>query len=208
MAFERNKLVVAGAIVFAGMGASMHARAGDERAVLISEDGRLEYELQGQPMAGMALPGDAELHCNYSSEAPHSGERTLRFGDGNRAVFSTRRIQFITADGAKTQIDDDADVSRKNWWCREDGLFLFSSVMNAGGKLGAVRVEWLSSSGGRNNTTLVTVPPHGENVNWSYKHSRLVDECLGMTFQLQGRARNGSPKPAQLLEYKLCPAGI
>ncbi len=205
MTFERNKLLLGWAIVLAGMGASMHARAGDERAVSVSEDGRQKYELKGQPVADAPLPGDGELHCKYSSR---SGEKTLRFADGNRAAFSARRIQFITAEGTNTRIDDAADVSRKNWWCREDGLVLFSSVMNAAGKLSAVRVEWLKSDGARNNTTLVTVPAQGENVSWSYEHSRIVDECLGMTFQLEERARNGSPIPARLLEYRLCPAGI
>ncbi|HEY5995007.1 MAG TPA: hypothetical protein VIU46_10470 [Gallionellaceae bacterium] len=193
--------LLAGMFAFAGIAAVVPACASDA-----SEDARQEYALEkqaGTAVAATSDAGDAELHCAYLPAAAKPGEKTFRFEDGNKAEFSASRIQFVTADGSKTQIEDGAEVARKNWWCQADGIVLFRSVKSAGGKLGAVKVEWFDSRGARISVMRVKVP--GENGDWSYERSRVVDECLGMTFRVQ---EGKNAKPARFVEYKLCPSGI
>jgi hypothetical protein len=210
MAIDREKMVLAGFVVVTGIAAFMPASASDvpdKEAVIVNEDGRLEYALHGQAAPGAPSAGARGRHCRYLAP-PGPGEKTVLFRDGNKAVFSANRIQFLAPGGAKKQIEGGADVSRKDWWCQADGLVLFESVQAPDGRLAAVKVEWFDTKGARNTVTRVNVPPHGENADWSYAHSRLVDECLGMTFRVSERGPDGAQRPPRFVEYKLCPTGI
>lgn len=177
------------------------------KAAVVGEDARVEYfaNVRNAATASMHQAENEELHCNYIA-APNSNDKTFRFEDGNKVVFSAagkNRIQFVAVDGAKTQIEDEEGVHRKNWWCQKDGVVLFETVLATNGSLSGVKVEWFDSSGTRRTETQVNIAPYGESVNWSYESSRLVDECLGLTFKVQeGKAS------AKFIEYKLCPKGI
>jgi len=213
MGIAAGKILLAGIFVFGGALASMPCRASDgtdEQSVIVNEDGRFEYPLEGKAVAaGVATAGGAEAHCSYLPAVPGASARTVRFADGNEAAFSAGRVQFIPRDGARTRIDDGAEVTGKSWWCQADSVVLFRTLASPGGRLDALKVELFSSKGEPITVTLVHVPPHGNQERWSYEHSRLVDECLGMTFRI---TRDGKPgdslKDARFIEYRLCPKGI
>ena len=183
------------------------------KAVVEGEGARLEYTVavHDAPQAAARNDGSGEAHCNYLAAAPQAGDKTFRFADGNQVVFSNagnNRIQFVAADGAKKQVEDGERVSRKNWWCQEDGVVLFRTVAAPGGNLSGLKVEWFDSRGTRRNEIQVNLPPSGDGYTWSYENARQVDDCLGLSFRVQEGKAAAAQKPAKLVEYKLCPTGI
>ncbi len=175
------------------------AAGADAQAVMVQEGGQ-EYALPGK-VAAKAQIGATELNCSYQPAS--AGEKSFHFADGNSAVFSANGIRFVTPQGAAAV----ADSAGSSWWCQADGLVVFTPQAgnNAAGEKSAVKVELYSSAGARITELRVSAPPHGAEVSWTYEYARPVDDCLGMTFRVQSAA--AGHRPAQHIEYKLCPAG-
>lgn len=178
-----------------------------------NDDVRLEHSLQaGDAAAAVPTNGtDPEVVCKYLPAATRASDKVFRFADGNTVVFPASpnsRIWFITAEQGPIAIAEAEPAHRKTWWCQKDGLVLFRAITTPEGKLSAINVDWYDSKGTRLTETRLNIPAYRLDISWAYRHARVVDDCLGLSFRIQKEKAGDSPQPPRFVEYKLCPTGI